>query len=71
VKIHTSAKCGKYNSQTRYRAARKQYDLAVVIGIALRSFYARGGRGVFARPRPKADIVSRALVPLFHGPQVV
>ena len=28
VKTHTSAKCGKYNSPTRYRAVYVQYDLA-------------------------------------------
>src|ERR1051326_7000088 len=27
VKTHTSAKCGKYNSPMRLRAARRQYDL--------------------------------------------
>src|SRR4030088_1279154 len=31
VKTHTSAKCGKYNSPTRYRAICAQHDLALMM----------------------------------------
>src|ERR1700704_1387792 len=31
VKTHTSAKCGKYNSPTRYRARCAQHDLALMM----------------------------------------
>ncbi len=31
VKTHTSAKCGKYNSPTRYRAVYAQHDLALMM----------------------------------------
>src|SRR6266508_1810562 len=31
VKTHTSAKCGKYNSPTRYRAVCAQHDLALMM----------------------------------------
>src|SRR6266511_5532804 len=42
VKTHTSAKCGKYNSPTRYRAVCAQHDLALMM---------RNFSEMFLRPR--------------------
>ena len=47
VKTHTTAKCGKYNSQTRHRAISAQHDLAFMMGNFFETFYARGGRRSF------------------------
>src|SRR6266511_3422550 len=47
VKTHTSAKCGKYNSPRRFRSARAQHDLTLMMRNFSEMFYARGGRGSF------------------------
>src|SRR5215813_12366611 len=47
VKTHTSAKCRKNNSPTRYRAESAQDDLAPLCAISPRCFYVRGARWSF------------------------
>src|SRR5262244_2843765 len=47
VKTHTSAKCRKNNSPTRYRAESAQDDLAPLCAIPPRCFYVRGARWSF------------------------
>ena len=68
VKTHTTAKCGKYNSQTRHRAISAQHDLAFMMGNFFETFYARGGRRSFrtawARSRQSA---ARCLITLSAG----
>jgi hypothetical protein len=44
VKTHTFAKCRKYNSQVRDRAARVQHDLALTMRNLFETFYARRER---------------------------
>src|SRR5262245_44721640 len=56
VKTHTSAKCRKYNSPTRYRTSCTQHDSTPCCAISSRCFYVRAGAGVFAQPRPLAVI---------------
>jgi hypothetical protein len=47
VKTHTSAKCRKYNSPTRYRTSCAQHDSTPWCAISSRCFYVRGGRWSF------------------------
>jgi hypothetical protein len=54
VKTHTTAKCGKYNSQTRHRAISAQHDLAFMMGNFFETFYVRGERRSFRTAWAKA-----------------
>src|SRR5262245_50580112 len=47
VKTHTSAKCRKYNSPTRYRTSRAEHHSTPRCAISSRCFYVRGGRWSF------------------------
>src|SRR5476651_841774 len=47
VKTHTSEKCRKYNSLTRYRAVCAQYDLTLMMRNRSKIFHARCKRWSF------------------------
>src|SRR5262249_30611478 len=71
VKTHTSAKCRKSNSPTRYRAESAQDDLAPLCAISPRCFYVRGARwsfhtakthtGLHLQCRPAAPVAGQSV----------
>src|SRR5215813_15640700 len=71
VKTHTSAKCRKNNSPTRYRAESAQDDLAPLCAISPRCFYVRGARwsfhtakthtGLHLQCRPAAPVAGQSV----------
>ena len=67
VKTHTSAKCGKYNSRTPYKAVGAQHDLTLRMRTSSEMFYARSGRSsshtakTRSRLRPILNLPSQSL----------
>src|SRR5262245_57306358 len=72
VKTHTSAKCKKYNSPTRYLTSCTQHDSTPCCAISSRCFYVRGGRWSFrtakTQLRHERQILTRCTMLARRGP---